>query len=57
MDELHDKNLKFILLPIHSTDLNPIEIFLAVLKKKPSNHCEILDWSDRIEHVIEYDIE
>ena len=57
MDELNDKNLKFIQLPPRSTDPNPIENFFAVLKGKPANHCEILDWSDRIAHVIEYDIE
>ena len=57
MDELNDKNLKFIQLPPYSTDPNPIEKFFPVLKGIPANHSEILDLSDRITHVIEYDIE
>ena len=57
MLELKDKKLKFVQLPLHSPDLNPIENFFAVLKRKLANHSEILDLSDRIAHVIEYDIE
>ena len=56
MAELNNKKLKFILLPPRSPDLNPIEKFFAVLKRKLANHSEILDLSDRITHVIEYDI-
>ena len=57
MLELKNKKLKFVQLPPHSPDLNPIENFFAVLKGKLANHSEILDLSDRIAHVIEYDIE
>ena len=57
MLELKDKKLKFVQLPPHSPDLNPIESFFAVLKGELANHSEILDLSDRIAHVIEYDIE
>ena len=57
MVKLNDKNLKFILLPLHSPDLNPLENFFAVLKGKLANHRETLDLSDPITHVIEYDIE
>ena len=57
MLELKDKKLKFVQLPHRSPDLNPIENFFAVLKGKLANHSEILDLSERIAHVIEYDIE
>ena len=57
MLELKNKKFKFVQLPPHSPDLNPIENVFAVLKRKLANHSEILDLSDRIAHVIEYDIE
>ena len=57
MLELKDKKLKFDQSPNHSPDLNPIENFFAVLMVKLANHFEILDLSDRIAHLIEYDIE
>ena len=57
MVELNDKRLKFIWLSPYSLDLNPTENFFAVLKGKLAHHREILDLSDRITHVIEYDIE
>ena len=57
MLELKEKKLKFVQLPPHGPDLNPIENFFAVLKRKLANHSEILDLSDRFAHVIEYDIE
>ena len=56
MLELKGKKLKFVQLPPDSLDLNPIENFFAVLKGKLANHSEILDFSDPIAHVIEYDI-
>ena len=57
MLELKDKKLKFVQLLPHSPDLNPIENFFAVLKGELANHSESLDLSDRIAHLIEYDIE
>ena len=57
MLELKDKKLKFVQLPPRSPDLNPIEDFFAVLKGELANHSKILDLSDRIAHLIEYDIE
>ena len=57
MLELKDKKLKFVQLPPHSPDLNPIENFFAVLKGELANHSEIPNLSDRIAHLIEYDIE
>ena len=52
-----DKKLKFVQLPPHSPDINPIENFSAVLKGELADQSEILDLSDRIAHLIEYDIE
>ena len=57
MLELKDKKLKFVQLPTHNPELNPIENFFAVLKGELANHSEILDLTDRIAHLIEYDIE
>ena len=56
MLELKDKKLKFVQMPPFSPDLNPIENFFAVLKGKLAHYSEILDLSDRIANVIEYDI-
>ena len=57
MHELKDKKLKFVQLLPHSPDLNPIENFFADLKRELANHSEILDLSDRIAHLIEYDFD
>ena len=52
-----DEKLKFVQLPPHSPDLNPIGNFFAVPKGELANHSEIVDLSYRIAHLIEYDIE
>ena len=57
MAELTNKKMKFVRLPPHSPELNPIENFFAVLKGKLVNHPEIPHLTDHITHVIEYDIE
>ena len=57
MLELKDKKLKFVQLPPRSPDLNPTVNFFSVQKKKLANHSEILNLSERIAHVIEYEIE